>query len=206
MLPRCCAPDQGRLTTAACYPRPVATTPLAPALLVALDTVLDPNFRRTVVLMLHHSDEGAFGLVLNRSTDVSMDALCSSIEMVWNGSIEMQVDWGGPVQPDHGWVLLGDEGLASMEIEDVAHGVRFSRSQNVLRDAAASPPADLRVFLGSAGWGAGQLEHEIADGSWLVVPVDRGLVFDTDQDGLWAASVRSLGIEPATLVATQGVN
>jgi putative transcriptional regulator len=172
-----------------------------------MDTVVDPNFRRTVVLMLHHvENEGAFGLVLNRSTEVSVASLCESIDLPWNGDDDLQVDWGGPVQPDHGWVLLGADAADSDELEEVTRGIRFSRSQNVLRDAAAHPPRQMRVFLGYAGWGAGQLEREIAEGSWLVVPVVERLVFETPREALWTETVRSLGIEPATLVATQGVN
>jgi putative transcriptional regulator len=184
----------------------VSSTPLAPSLLVALDTVVDPNFRRTVVLVLHHDEGGAFGLVLNRTAEVSIGTLCASIDLAWNGSDEAEVDWGGPVQPDHGWVLLGDRGIESPEVEDVSPGIRFSRSRNVLGDVAATPPERLRVFLGYAGWGAGQLEREIADGSWLFVPTAPELVFETPLESLWDASVRSLGIEPATLVSTQGVN
>lgn len=171
-----------------------------------MDTVLDPNFRRTVVLMLHHDETEAFGLVLNRSAEVSIGALCSSIDLPWNGDGEAEVDWGGPVQPDHGWVLLGAEGVDNEEVEQITRGIRFSRSQNVLRETAEEPPGSLRVFLGYAGWGPGQLEREIADGSWLVVPVKETLVFETPRELLWTESVRSLGIEPATLVATQGVN
>lgn len=185
----------------------MSSTTLAPTLLVAMDSILDPNFRRTVVLMLYHSeDEGGFGLVLNRETDVSVASLCETIEIPWNGSDDAHVDWGGPVQPDHGWVLLGDDGVQSLEVEPVARGIRFSRSQNVLTEAASHPPPHFRIFLGYAGWDSGQLEREIAEGSWLVVPVDRHLVFETDAEQLWGAAVRSLGIEPATLVSTQGIN
>jgi len=171
-----------------------------------MDTVLDPNFRRTVVLMLHHDDTEAIGLVLNRGTEVSMHTLCDSIDLVWNGSGEALVDWGGPVQPDHGWVLLGGGDEFPLESEVVTSGIRYSRSQDVLREAAEHPPERLRVFLGYAGWGPGQLESEIASGSWLVVPVADYLVFETEPESLWTAAVRSLGIEPATLVATQGIN
>lgn len=185
----------------------MAASALAPALLVAMDSVLDPNFRRTVVLMLYHSEsEGGFGLVLNRATDVSMADLCETIELSWRGSRDACVDWGGPVQPDHGWVLLGDDDAEADEVETVAAGIGFSRSQSVLRELAESPPRRWRVFLGYAGWGEGQLEREIAEGSWLVVPVSGELVFETEPDELWDASVRSLGIEPATLVSTQGIN
>ncbi len=180
---------------------------LAPALLVAMDQVLDPNFRRTVVLMLHHAeDDGALGLVLNRPTDVTLASLCETVELAWRGDSDDLVDWGGPVQPDHGWVLFDEGALDGPETETVEGGFSFSRSQNVLRQVAESPPRHVRVFLGYAGWGPGQLEREIAQGSWLVVPASKQLVFETDQQELWAATLRSLGIEPATLVSTQGVN
>ena len=171
-----------------------------------MESVVDPNFRRSVVLMLHHGEDEAVGLVLNRATDVPVEVLCESIDMRWNGSEEARVDWGGPVDPEHGWVLLGDGAPDDLDAERVAPGIRYSRSQDVLRDAAARPPEQLRVLLGYAGWGPGQLESEIAEGAWLVVPVSHPLVFDTDRDDLWSAAVRSLGIEPATLVGTRGIN
>lgn len=188
------------------------TSDLAPSLLVAMDQVLDPNFRRTVVLMLHHAeDEGGLGLVLNRATDVSVASLCHTVDLAWSGDEESLVDWGGPVQPDHGWVLfeegaLDGDVLGGPETETVAGGFSFSRSQNVLRQVSEDPPRRVRVFLGYAGWGPGQLEREIAEGAWLVVPPSKELVFETDREELWAAALRSLGIEPATLVSSQGVN
>jgi putative transcriptional regulator len=172
-----------------------------------MDQVLDPNFRRTVVLMLHHAEEeGALGLVLNRATDVTLASLCETVDLVWRGDAGERVDWGGPVQPDHGWVLLDEGLLEGPETEDVGGGFSFSRSQNVLRQVAEEPPRHARVFLGYAGWGPGQLEREIAQGSWLVVPASKQLVFETARQELWSASLRSLGIEPATLVSSQGVN
>jgi putative transcriptional regulator len=71
---------------------------------------------------------------------------------------------------------------------------------------AEVPELRARVFLGYAGWAPGQLEREIAEGSWLVVPVDPALVFEESHERVWEQAVRSLGIEPATLVPSQGVN
>ena len=79
------------------------------------------------------------------------------------------------------------------------------RSASV-QQSASQPDARARIFLGYAGWGAGQLEAEIASGAWLVVPFDAGLVFDRPHEELWEEAIRSLGIEPATLFATQGMN
>jgi putative transcriptional regulator len=178
---------------------------LAPALLVAMEPIVDPNFRRTVILMLEHDPEqGALGLVLNRGTDVPMAQLCENLDVFWRGLPDLCVDWGGPVQEDTGWVLLGDDD--DPEAVPLIKSLRWSRSRDSLERVAREPALVARVFLGYAGWGAGQLEREITESSWLVVPVTRSLVFDTPRDELWVASVRSLGIEPATLVTSHGVN
>ncbi len=181
---------------------------LAPSLLVALDVIVDPNFRRSVVLMLeHHEEQGAIGLVVNRATDFPLLQLCESLELPWRGSEAARVDWGGPVQEEAGWVLLGDSAAQGLEeVEQLLPGLHWSRSQQALRRVGEQPSLLARVFLGYAGWGAGQLEREIAEGSWLVVPATPELVFERDLDCLWEAAVRSLGIDPAMLVSSHGVN
>lgn len=185
----------------------MSSTPLAPSLLVALDTIVDPNFRRSVVFVLHHDTEtGGLGLVMNRRTDFTMADLCENLELPWKGDPDALVDWGGPVQPDQGWVLVDDRFAGRDDVETVMDGIHWSRSQEVLRELAEHPVGPARVFLGYAGWAPGQLEREIAEGSWLVVPPTERLLFHADAEELWTEAVRSLGVEPATLVATQGVN
>lgn len=168
--------------------------------------LLDPNFKRTVVLLVHHDEEGTFGVVLNRTTDILAPQLCDSIEIEWRGDPEAEVHWGGPVQPQTGWVLFEGSEEDDDEVRTVTGGVRFAGSLDVLRRMASAPPERLRVMLGYAGWGPGQLEMELAQGAWLVAPVDRHAVFDVDLDEMWGHVVRSLGIEPATLVASRGVH
>lgn len=187
------------------------STPLAPGFLVALDPLLDPHFARSVVLMLNHDEgRGAFGLVLNRSTDFPLTDLCQSLEIEWSGDGAARVDWGGPVQPEQGWIVFRDALEEIEDAEQVSPSLHWSGSRDVLRRVAGSPDVVARIFLGYAGWEPGQLEQEIAAGAWLMVPLDQpgagGLVFDTPKDQLWTATVRSLGIEPGTLVSVQGVN
>jgi putative transcriptional regulator len=183
------------------------TTDLAPSLLVAMDLVVDPNFRRSVVLMLEHeAEQGALGLVVNRRSTFSMARLCESLDLSWRGSPTRNVDWGGPVGENQGWVVMDDRVAEGLEVVTLAAGLHWSRSQEALRRVAETPPGHARVFLGYAGWGTGQLEREIAEGSWLVVPVSPRLVFEESYERLWEQSVRSLGIEPATLISSQGVN
>ncbi len=184
----------------------MAGTDLAPALLVAMPQLVDPNFKRSVVLLLHHDEDGTFGLVVNRLTDVPVDSLCSSLEIRWRGDEEDAVHWGGPVQPDHGWVIVGDDDFDHEDLQEIVEGIRFTSSPDALRAIAERPPERLRVFLGYAGWGPGQLANELAQGSWIVAPLSARLVFDVEGTDLWDAALRSLGINPATLVPTQGVN
>ena len=182
-------------------------TSLAPAFLVALDGLVDPNFRRSVVLLLEHGeDQGAIGLVVNRTTEVPLGRLCESLSLPWRGSEDARVDWGGPVGEDQGWVLLG-EGVSD-ELESIAliPGVRWARSQAALKVVASNPELPARVLLGYAGWAPGQLEREIAEGSWLVVPASERIVFRERHDAMWEKAIRSLGIDPGMLVSSHGVN
>lgn len=184
----------------------MSTSDLSPALLIAMPQLLDPNFHRAVVLLLEHDDEGTFGLVINRPTDLAMSALCETLEIPWRGRSEVVVQWGGPVRPEHGWVLIGDGGIDHLEIDEVAKGIRFSRSPEVLGELAQAPPAHMRVFLGYAGWGPGQLQQEMIQGAWLVAPVEPRVVFESAPDSMWEEVMRGLGIEPATLVPSHGLN
>jgi putative transcriptional regulator len=180
---------------------------LAPCFLVAMDNIVDPNFRRSVVLVLEHDDDsGAIGLIVNRETDYPAASLCDNLDLHWRGEADACVGWGGPVGEETGWVLLGDAAAEGTDAVPVAAGLHWSRSLESLRRVADTPSLPSRIYLGYAGWETGQLEHEIADGAWLVVPIREKLVFDTALDDMWGDAVRILGIEPATLVSTQGVN
>ncbi len=182
------------------------TDSIAPSLLVAMPQLLDPNFKRAVVLLVHHDDEGTFGVVLNRETEILAPQLCDSIEIEWCGDPEALVHWGGPVQPQTGWVLFDGPSQPSEDVRDVCDGVSFAGSLDVLRRMASEPPERLRVMLGYAGWGPGQLESELTEGAWLLAPVDPSVIFEVDRGEMWGHVVRSLGVEPTTLVAGRGVH
>lgn len=174
--------------------------------------LLDPNFERTVVLLVQHDSNGSFGLVLNRRVDVTVDALCSQLGIRWRGPSSEDIHWGGPVQPNTGWVLF-DERLGPTGLEDeeedvtrVSEGVAFAGSLHVLKALAQAPPDDVRLFLGYAGWGPGQLEDELAEGHWLLAPLAHDVVFGVEPEEMWDAVMRRLGVDPATLVATRGIH
>jgi putative transcriptional regulator len=181
---------------------------LAPNLLVAMPQLQDPNFHRSVVLLIHHDADGTFGVVVNRATDITAPALCSTLEIEWRGDPSREIHWGGPVQPQTGWVLFDEPspGIGSEELSRVGSGISFAGSLEVLRQVAEAPPRHVRVMLGYAGWGPGQLENELAQGAWITAPVSNEAIFDVDPDAMWEHVVRSLGIEPATLIPTTGVH
>lgn len=141
--------------------------PSAGRLLVATTALVDPNFWRTVILLIHGDGEGHVGLVLNRPT---MEPVSSHLEE-WSGSVagEGVVHYGGPVEPDVAIVLVSNGpgepiGLAGVQLGGFG--------DPLLRDHPA------RIYAGYAGWGAGQLASEIAEGAWVVVAADPGDPFD----------------------------
>jgi putative transcriptional regulator len=180
---------------------------LAPSLLLAMPSLADPNFRRTVVLLVHNDADGTVGLVLNRTADLTALDLCESLDVEWQGEPEQAVSWGGPVQPNTGWVVAGGESLAVLpDATRFGEALHFAGSLDALRWVAAEQPPELRLFLGYAGWGPGQLEAEIAAGAWVVAPLSREAIFAIPADDLWMHGWRLLGIDPATIVSTPGVH
>jgi putative transcriptional regulator len=180
---------------------------LAPSLLVAMPDLADPNFRRTVVLLVHHDEDGSVGLVLNRLTEVRAADLCETLGIEWGGDDERCIHWGGPVQPNTGWVVAGDDALAgTVGVTAVSDRIHFAGSLEALRCVAEEPPARLRLFLGYSGWAPGQLEGELAHGAWVVAPLTIDSVFEVDAERLWEHAWGLLGIDPATVVSTPGVH
>jgi putative transcriptional regulator len=184
---------------------------LSSSLLVAMPQLADPNFRRAVVLLVHHSSGGSFGIVLNRALDLTITELMQNSGIQWPAGIG-SVGWGGPVQPERGWVVFSGDGpvdVTDADDDDVAtlqQGVCVTGSLEMLRTVAHRPPAEVRLFLGYAGWGAEQLESELAEGAWLLAPLRRDVVFDTPADDMWETVVRGLGVEPTALVPARGIH
>ena len=169
----------------------------------------DPNFHRSVLLMIEHDTSASFGLVLNRPADLLLSDLFSSLQFEWRGDQRARVSWGGPVEPNSGWMLFGDSPSLRFEDEQVSsvvEGVNFGGSMDVFRDIAEAPPKLLRFFLGYSGWGPGQLEFEIAQGAWLSAEATPETIFDVPAEEMWDHVVRGMGIAPSSLVATAGVH
>jgi putative transcriptional regulator len=178
---------------------------VAPALLLAMPQLLDPNFERTVVLLCQHTDEGAWGLVLNRPTGKSAMIMTREGESV-SSRAGLDVWLGGPVELERGCLLLGqmpEEGEALL----VCDGLFLSGSPALLQRMLESPPPrHMRLLMGYAGWGPGQLERELTESAWLIGDVDLDIVFDTEPAMMWEAAIRRLGADPGALQMSPGVH
>jgi len=178
---------------------------LAPALLIAMPQLVDPNFRRTVVLLCEHSSEGAWGLVLNRPSGKRAAALLDfRPPLAGDSGIEVWV--GGPVEPQRGCLLLPEEPIGS-EAFEVSPGVFLAVSGELLRALIEGHSVDrARLLMGYAGWGPGQLDRELTDSSWLIADISPDLVFDTKPADAWEAAIRRLGVDPSALHASSGIH
>jgi putative transcriptional regulator len=186
----------------------VESANLAPGLLLAMPQLADPNFARAVVLMIEHSDQGSFGLVINHPSPIKASELLDSLEMSWRGEDSAVVWAGGPVSPSTGWVLHEPVGIAQPGQGTIAitSSILLSTSPDRLRMIANAPPRNIRLLLGYSGWGPGQLAQEMARGAWLHTSADPNLVFETPPDQMWESALRTLGIDPRDLFVGRGVN
>ncbi len=174
--------------------------------LIAMPTLADPNFSQTVTYICQHSEEGALGIVISRPMEMVLGEILASmkIEIARREVAEIPVYFGGPVQPERGFVLhspLGEwQGTLAVD-EDIG----LTTSRDVLEAIAAGEgPEKFLVALGYAGWGRGQLEQEMMDNAWLNVPADPEILFDLPPSRRWKAAASRLGIDLDLLSSQAG--
>ena len=156
-------------------------------LLIAGPTLLDPNFWRTVVLVVEHNDEGALGLVLNRPSETVVGDAVPELEELIDGDQLLYI--GGPVQPAAVVVLArfedaSDSALISFEAVGVLASGDPTESAGIIEG---------RAFVGHAGWGSGQLDAEIERGDWILEPARRSDAFSESPRDLWASVLTRKG-------------
>jgi putative transcriptional regulator len=181
------------------------TESFQPTLLLSMPQLQDPNFARTVVLLCDFAPEGAFGLVLNRPTDMRATAMVKLDPPVVGGNT-LPLCIGGPVEPERGWILLAEE-PADAEYRMIREGLYLSTSPALLRRVLSATPAPrARVLAGYAGWGPKQLDEELAQSAWLMGEFEIDLVFDVDPSAMWETAIRRLGADPSALQISHGVH
>jgi putative transcriptional regulator len=165
-------------------------------LLIAGPALLDPNFWRTVVLVGEHSDEGALGVVLNRSSETPVEEALPELTLLAEDLGAVHV--GGPVQPSAVVVLADfvDPDAAETLVVDSVGFLPSEVEPDMLGELRRA-----RVYAGYAGWGPGQLDGELEEGSWIVEPARPEDVFTDDPEGLWSDVLRRKGGPFAVLAA-----
>jgi putative transcriptional regulator len=178
---------------------------LAPGFLVAAPSLLDPNFKRSVVLLVDHGPKGSLGFIVNRPAQVRMRAMLERLGLSADDcqQLEASVLIGGPVAPQTGWIVFEQREItvtSSEEIVQLSERLAVSASRELLEQLVAHKgPERMLLVLGYAGWGEGQLDSEIAQGAWIPVDFDERIVFDTPFEDRWSSALRILGIDPARL-------
>jgi len=175
-------------------------TSLAPALLLSMPQLVDANFSKAVVLLCKHTDEGAFGLIVNRPL-VTTGRVVVSVDPPMAAERELQVWLGGPVETERSCMLVGgDPEQDSYTGMRIGEGLYLSTSPDLLRRLLEpNPPPTVRLMVGYSGWRPGQLESELQDSAWIISDVDRELIFDVEPDLMWERAMRRIGADPTAL-------
>jgi putative transcriptional regulator len=165
--------------------------------LIAMPTLQDPNFFRSVTYICEHSDEGAMGIVINRPLDINLGEVLGQMDI--NSDDETvnhrPIFLGGPVQCERGFVIHRPHGHWDSTLQVTAE-IGVTSSRDILEAIAAGRgPDHALIALGYAGWGPGQLETEMTQNAWLSVAADDAIVFETPVDRRWEAAAALSGVD-----------
>ncbi|WP_077287874.1 YqgE/AlgH family protein [Cognaticolwellia aestuarii] len=175
-------------------------------LLIAMPSLDDSYFNKTVTYICEHNAEGAMGLIINLPIDITLNELLIQIDEAKedNPALAQQVLTGGPVSQDRGFVLHSTQPGWNSSLA-LSHDVMITTSKDILMALGTEDaPEKYMVTLGYAGWGPGQLEEEIKANSWLLTPADDTIIFDTPIEQRWKKATEKLGIDIAHLSSEVG--
>ncbi len=174
-----------------------SSTNLTNQFLIAMPGMQDLNFSQTVTYICEHGEQGAMGIVVNRPTNLQLNDILDQLDIteIDLKSGEESIFIGGPVQPERGFVLHGDDSDWDSTMQ-VAPNISVTTSKDILESIAAGRGPDHHlVALGYAGWASGQLEDEISANAWLSGPADSQIIFNTPVELRWKAAARLLGVD-----------
>ncbi|MFM4702010.1 YqgE/AlgH family protein [Aeromonas bivalvium] len=174
--------------------------------LLAMPSLKDPYFERALVYLCEHNAEGAMGLVVNIPVDMSLDAMLTQLKLTPPPSPELKqpVLQGGPVAAERGFVLHSFRPGFNSTLQ-VSDELMVTTSKDILETLGTEQAPDhYLVALGYAGWSPGQLEQELVDSAWLVIPPDPALLFETPTHLRWQQAAASIGVNPLHLSSDIG--
>lgn len=180
--------------------------------LIAMPALTDPFFAKSVTFICTHNQDGAMGVMINRPTDVTYETLFEKInvELLNSTVAQKHVLYGGPVQPERGFVLHETAAGEWDSTITIAENTALTTSKDILESVAiGAGPEKMLLTLGYAGWTPGQLEHEIAQNSWLSVEAKdvetlHKILYETHYDDKLNATLALLGVDPAMLSDVAG--
>lgn len=164
--------------------------------LIAMPTLMDPNFFHSVTYICEHNQHGAMGIVINQPVDLNLGDLAEQLKFnpVDEVALRQPIYRGGPVEIERGFVLHRPIGHWETTL-DVTADIGISSSNDIVASLAAGKgPQESLIALGYAGWGAGQLERELIENSWLSGPADARIIFETRYEKRWEEAAKLLGI------------
>lgn len=169
--------------------------------LIAMPTLEDPNFARTVTYICEHNEEGAMGIVINKPLDLHLGDVLSHMDLKPKGQrvAQQNVVLGGPVQRERGFVLHQPPSDWDATLR-ITEEIGITTSRDILAAIAeGNGPEHSLIALGYAGWAPGQLEQEMADNAWLSGPADKEILFELPFQARWEAAALLLGVDLHTL-------
>lgn len=182
------------------------STNLTNQFLIAMPALADPFFARTVAYLCQHNEEGALGIIVNRPSELTLADIMEQMEIeVQEPSLgQVPIYFGGPVQPERGFVLHEPVGEWNSTLK-VSDSISLTTSRDILEALGhGRGPKNILVALGYAGWGKGQLEREIVENSWLHAPADQSIIFRQPAANRWKAAAELVGVDIALLTAQPG--
>ena len=175
-------------------------------LLIAMPTLEDSMFNKTVTYICEHNDEGAMGLIINSPVDITLNELLAEIDADKEScaQLDQQVLTGGPVAQNRGFVLHSPQNDWTSSLS-LSNELMITTSKDILEALGTDKaPSQYLVTLGYAGWGPGQLEKELQENSWLTTPADNHILFETPIEQRWKKATEKLGIDIAHLSSDVG--
>jgi putative transcriptional regulator len=183
-------------------------------MLIAMPSMRDERFARSVIYVCAHSNEGAMGIIVNKpATDIDFPELLVKLEVIPKAQrIQLPLDAqaitvlkGGPVDTQRGFVLHSADYFVGNSTLPIDNGICLTATVDILKAIAeGNGPASAVLALGYAGWGPGQLESEINDNGWLHCAADSELIFGADTRGKYAKAMMKIGVNPGMLSSEAG--
>ncbi len=174
--------------------------------LIAMPGMTDQFFSRTVTYLCQHSEEGALGIIVNRPSELHLGDVMQqmNIDIQRKEIAELPVFFGGPVQPERGFVIHEPVGRWDATLR-VADEIALTTSRDILEAIGhGGGPKKIMIALGYAGWGQGQLEREMAQNAWLSAPADISILFDYPPAQRWRAAAELMGVDLSLLSSQAG--